>query len=228
MQKQGNRLRFEDKPGSIWHLTTKADKAYRLDGQSVLASYVATLPPERRLLLSRFHLADIAMKVVGVGSVGTFCLIALFLSADQEPLILQIKEAQSSVLEALAPKIKGHQGQRVVTGQKIMQATSDPFLGWASDAGTKRYFYARHLKNRRLGTVAEALEGQDLTDYAVICARTLARAHARSGDAAMMAGYMGKGEVFDEAIAAFGLAYAGITTRDHAALLARQVHGQNN
>jgi len=194
----------------------------------VLASDVATLPPERRLLLSRFQLADLAMKVVGVGSVGTFCLIALFLSADQEPLILQIKEAQSSVLEALAPKIKGHQGQRVVTGQKIMQATSDPFLGWASEEGVKRSFYARHLKNRRLGSVAEALEGQDLTDYGVICARTLARAHARSGDAATMAGYMGKGEVFDEAIAGYALAYAGITSSDHAALLARQVHGHDN
>src|SRR4029077_16043066 len=137
-----------------------------------------------------------------VGSVGTFCAIGLYTCGDGTPLFLQIKEAGKSVLERLrlGPKFKIHQGMRVVEGQRIMQAASDSFLGWTEDIGSHRQFYVRQLKNRRLGSVADLVEEQALMDYARLCGRTLARAHARSGDAAVLSGYMGKRAVLDDAL----------------------------
>jgi Uncharacterized protein conserved in bacteria (DUF2252) len=131
------------------------------------------------------------------------------------PLFLQIKEAGKSVLERLGPKFKGHQGQRVVEGQRVMQAASDVFLGWTEDIASHRQFYVRQLKNRRLGSISELVEGEALASYARLCGRTLARAHARSADPAALAGYMGKGEVFDDALASFAMAYAGRTQGDY-------------
>jgi hypothetical protein len=164
---------------------------------------------------------DIAFKAVGVGSVGTFCCIGLFMTGDHEPMFLQIKQAQKSVLERLGGRLgfRGNQGQRVVEGQRMMQAASDIFLGYTRDEASGRDFYVRTLKNRRLGGVSEISEGAALSDYAQLCGRTLARAHARSGDAAVMAGYMGKTTVFDHAIASFAIAYADQTMVDHAALV---------
>ncbi len=158
---------------------------------------------------------------MGVGSVGTFCYIGLFMTGDNEPLFLQIKQAQNSVLERLGGKLeyKGHQGRRVVQGQQMMQAASDIFLGFTQDEDTGRQFYVRTLKNRRLGGVGEISEGEAFSDYAQLCGRTLARAHARSGDPAAIAGYMGRSETLDEAIASFGMAYADQTILDHAALV---------
>jgi hypothetical protein len=141
--------------------------------------------------------------------------VSLFTSGDSEPLFLQFKEAGRSVLECLAPKFDGHPGRRVVEGQRTMQAASDIFLGWTEDAVSGRHFYVRHLKNRRLGEIGEIVEGEALLSYAHLCGRTLARAHARSGDAAMIAGYMGDNEALDDALASFAMAYADRTNEDY-------------
>jgi hypothetical protein len=156
-----------------------------------------------------------------VGSVGTFCCVGLFLSGDNEPLFLQVKEAQNSVLERLAEELayQGPQGRRVVEGQRMMQAASDIFLGWTSDEASGRQFYVRMLKNRRLGGVSEIAEQEALSNYARLCGRTLARAHARSGNPAAIAGYMGRNQAFDDALASFALAYAEQTIIDHSALV---------
>ena len=132
------------------------------------------------------------------------------------------------MLERLGGKLgyKGNQGRRVVEGQQMMQAASDIFLGHTQDAASGREFYIRTLKNRRLGGVSELSEGQDLSDYAQLCGRTLARAHARSGDPAAIAGYMGKNDVIDDAIASFAMAYADQTVVDHAALAKAKGHAK--
>jgi hypothetical protein len=161
---------------------------------------------------------DIAFKAVGVGSVGTFCAVGLFISADGDPLFLQVKEAGKSVLECLGPKFIGHPGRRVVEGQHVMQASSDIFLGWSQDAASGRHFYVRELKNRRLGAISELIEENALINYAHLCGRTLARAHARSADPAMLAGYMGKSSAFDDALASFAMAYADRTQSDYDSL----------
>jgi uncharacterized protein (DUF2252 family) len=217
----GEDPRIVDKPPTIFHLDPKADARHRLGVDRVFAAYKKSLGPDRRKLLDRFVMKDLAFKVVGVGSVGTFCCIGLFLTADNEPLFLQIKQAMHSVLERLGGKLgyKGNQGRRVVEGQQMMQAASDIFLGYTQDDDTGRQFYVRTLKNRELGKVSEIGEGESLSAYAQLCGRTLARAHARSGDPAAMAGYMGKNEVLDDAIASFAMAYAHQTTVDHAALV---------
>ncbi|HET6322397.1 MAG TPA: DUF2252 domain-containing protein [Hyphomicrobium sp.] len=216
---KGGELRIEDRPPTIYHLNDAKDAQHTIRARSVFAAYDKSLPPERRVLVDRYTLRDLAFKVVGVGSVGTFCAVGLFATGDGEPLFLQIKEAQASVLEHLAhaPPI-AHQGQRVVEGQKIMQAASDIFLGWTDEQKTGRFFYVRHLKNRRLGWMGEAMKDDALTAYATLCGRTLARAHARSCDPATLAGYMGKGQVLDDAMASFAMAYAAQTKRDHTAL----------
>ncbi|GEN64411.1 DUF2252 domain-containing protein [Acetobacter oeni] len=199
------------------------------------ARYCATQPPERLALLDRYRLKDVVFKVVGIGSVGTFCAIGLFATADSETLLLQIKEARTSVLAPFtAPDHFHNQGERVVTGQRITQAVSDSFLGWThsdgpqSDAtgtapdlsGAGRQFYVRRLKDSRLAAIGADFAQQGLTDYAKLCGRTLARAHARSGDVVAIAGYIGKGTAFANAISAFSAAYAKQTHRDWAAFTA--------
>ncbi len=161
-------------------------------------------------LLDRFTMKDLAFKAVGVGSVGTFCCVALFMSGDNEPLFLQIKQAQNSVLERLGGKLrfKGNQGRRVVQGQQMMQAASDIFLGATQDDDTGRQFYIRTLKNRRLGGISEITEGEALSDYAQLCGKTLARARARAIPPQCLATW-GKGRDLDDAIASFAMAYAG-------------------
>jgi len=215
----GDNAKIVDKPPTIFHLNPKADARHKLGVQRVFAAYRKGLNPDRLRLLDRFTMKDLAFKAVGVGSVGTFCCVGLFLTGDNEPLFLQVKQAQNSVLERLGGKLgyKGHQGRRVVQGQQMMQAASDIFLGATQDSG--RQFYVRTLKNRRLGSVSEISEGEALSDYARLCGRTLARAHARSGDPAAITGYSGKSEALDDAIASFAMAYADQTILDHAALV---------
>jgi Uncharacterized protein conserved in bacteria (DUF2252) len=142
------------------------------------------------------------------------------MSGDGAPLFLQIKEAGKSVLECLGPKFNAHPGRRVVEGQRVMQTASDVFLGWTQDQGSGRHFYVRQLKNRHLGTVSELVEQRSLASYALLCGRTLARAHARSADPVVLAGYMGKGAVMDDALASFAMAYAQRTQRDYERLMA--------
>jgi uncharacterized protein (DUF2252 family) len=212
--------RIVEKPPIVFHLDPKADARHRLSVERVLAAYRKELSPDRLRLLDRFRLKDLAFKAVGVGSVGTFCCVGLFLTADGEPLFLQIKQAQKSVLERLGGGLgfKGNQGLRVVQGQRMMQAASDIFLGHTQDPKTGRQFYVRTLKNRRLGGISELSEAEALSHYAQLCGRTLARAHARSGDPAAIAGYVGRSGVLDHAIASFAMAYADQTHRDFAAL----------
>ena len=190
----------------------------------LLRSYRGTLQFDRRLLLEQFRLTDFARKVVGVGSVGTRAWIALLLGRDgQDPLFLQFKEAEASVLEGvLGPSEFSNHGERVVTGQRLMQATSDIFLGWlhvASGLDEKsRDFYCRQLKDWKGSAEIERMVPRGMATYGALCGWTLARAHARSGDRIAIASYLGGGDRFDRAILEFSKAYAEQNERDYNAL----------
>jgi uncharacterized protein (DUF2252 family) len=216
---KGKGAHIQDRPPLIYHFTAKGGARHHIDARRALSAYEKRLAPDRRCLVNRYSFKDVAFKVVGVGSVGTFCAVGLYMCGDGTPLFLQIKEAGKSVLERLGPKFDGHQGKRVVEGQRVMQAASDVFLGWTEDATSHRHFYVRQLKNRRLGSISELVEGEALASYARLCGRTLARAHARSADPAVLAGYMGKHDVFDDALASFALAYAVRTQDDYKQLV---------
>jgi hypothetical protein len=222
----GDEPKIADRPPTIFHFGPHADRKHRIDAVRAFELYRASLRPERAILVDRYHLKDLAFKAVGVGSVGTFCCVGLFTTADGHHVFLQVKEAQNSVLERLAPELAFHgpQGKRVVEGQLIMQAAGGVFLGWTSDEASGREFYVRALKNRRLGGASAIAEQQALSYYACLCGRTLARAHARSGEPAVIAGYMGRSDAFDDALASFALAYADQTVIDHAALVKARSH----
>ncbi len=207
--------RIRAHPPQVVPLARQSDDTHERAARTAFASYAATLPEERAALLARYRLSDLAFKVVGVASVGTFCAIGLFTSADDHVLLLQIKEAQTSVLAPFAGRsLYANQGKRVVTGQRLMQSVTDVFLGWTQDAGDDRHCYVRQLKDQRMAMVGTPLSDAALPYHAQLCGRTLARAHARSGDAARIAGYMGNGSTFDAAIASFAMAYATQTERD--------------
>ena len=188
--------------------------------ERLLHEYSTTLSHERRILLEQFRLVDLARKVVGVGSVGTGAWIALFLGRDgRDPLLLQVKEAQASVLEEFVGRSDYRiAGERVVAGQRIMQASSDIFLGWLG--GVSRDYYVRQLRDWKGSLVVETMDPRALSVYGQLCAATLAHAHARSGDRIAIASYLGSGDVFERAILAFSEAYAEQNDRDYASLLA--------
>jgi uncharacterized protein (DUF2252 family) len=173
-------------------------------------AYRATLQDDRRRLLERFELVDVARKVVGVGSVGTRAFIGLLQGRDQQdPLFLQVKEATASVLEGHLPKSRYKQhGQRVVDGQRMMQAASDIYLGWTRGVDVNRHFYWRQLRDMKGSAEVEAMAPLGLRFYAGICGWTLARAHARSGDPVAIAAYLGEGDQFDRSISDFAKRYA--------------------
>jgi len=179
--------------------------------------YHETLPHERRILLDRYRFEDVAIKVVGVGSVGTRCGMVLMMAEENDPLILQIKEANASVLEPYAGESEfKHHGERVVVGQRLMQSASDMLLGWTTGTGKDhRQFYIRQLRDMKYSVEIEMTTPVQLSRYAEICGWTLARAHARSGDAAMISGYVGKSDVYDRAIGTFARLYADQTERDY-------------
>jgi uncharacterized protein (DUF2252 family) len=184
----------------------------------LLDEYVQSLSPDRRVLLDRYHVIDVAYRVVGVGSVGTRCqVVLLYGDGEDDPLILQLKEASRSVLEPyVRPCPYQNQGERVVQGQRIIQAASDLFLGWKTRGNHD--FYVRQLKDMK-GTVdIDEMAPQTIVDFAALCGMTLAHAHARSGDFCQIAGYLGKCERFDSAVAAFAESYADQVERDHAQL----------
>ncbi len=180
-------------------------------------AYRATLQDDRRRLLERFQFVDLARKVVGVGSVGTRAFIVLLQGRDaQDPLFLQIKEATSSVLEAYLPKSKYRQhGERVVQGQRMMQAASDIYLGWTKGLDTRRHFYWRQLRDMKGSILVEEMTPLGLTFYARTCGWTLARAHARSGDPVALAEYLGASDAFDKSIADFSERYADQNEQDY-------------
>jgi uncharacterized protein (DUF2252 family) len=179
-------------------------------------AYLATLPDDRRRLLERFHVVDVARKVVGVGSVGTWAFIVLLQGRDQQdPLFLQIKQASASVLEDHLPKSRYDQaGERVVQGQRLMQASSDIFLGWTKGARTGDLYW-RQLRDMKGSATVEGMVPESLTFYAQICGQTLARAHARSGDPVAIAAYLGKKDRFDQSIAEFSERYADRNDQDY-------------
>jgi uncharacterized protein (DUF2252 family) len=212
----GGGHRLVDQPPVLFHVAEPDAQERIRDG---LADYRLSLSDERRVLLDRYHLNDFAMKVVGIGSVGTRCFIGLFFSEDNQPLILQFKEARRSVLEPYAGASQyDNQGQRVVMGQRLMQSSSDIFLGWVR--GRRGFdFFVRQLRDMKFSIPVEGFNATHINRYAEVCGWTLARAHAKSGDAAGISGYLGKSDSFDQAIGAFAIAYADQTERDHAALV---------
>ncbi len=202
------------------------DQRHRLENglADLVAGYARSLAPERRILLDRFFVADMARKIVGVGSVGTRCWIILLVGRDvDDPLILQAKEAQPSVLERFLSRSEhGNAGQRVVVGQRLMQASSDIFLGWQRTTGVdgkRRDFYVRQLRDGKGSFDTSQMVPVGLAAYGGFCGWTLARAHARSGDRIAIAAYLGSSDVFDRALVEFAEAYADRNERDHDALL---------
>jgi uncharacterized protein (DUF2252 family) len=193
--------------------------------KAVIAQYQRTLETDRRYLLQQFEFCDMARKVVGVGSVGTRCWIILMLGRDAaDPLFLQVKEAEPSVLSRFVGASKyANQGQRVVAGQRLMQAASDIFLGWqrmqAGLDGKTRDFYIRQLRDWKFSIEIQLLRPEGLQLYGALCGWTLARAHARSGDRIAIASYLGGSDAFDRAIAKFAAAYADQNERDYQALV---------
>jgi uncharacterized protein (DUF2252 family) len=193
-----------------------------------LTEYVETLTPERRFMMNRYRVADVAHRVVGVGSVGTRAyLVLLFGAGAEDPLFLQVKEALRPALAGLVPALPSHlshEGRRVVFGQRFLQASSDVLLGWTSIAD--RPFYVRQMRNMKGSLLLESLAWGAFHSYTWACGALLARAHARTGDIAKIAGYCGNSKALDHALADFAEAYGDQTERDHAALVEAITQGR--
>ncbi|WP_042259195.1 DUF2252 domain-containing protein [Paraburkholderia heleia] len=219
VSEEGEHPRIKDEPPLMFHPAGEFAPGLASGYSEAIASYRQSLPEHVRSLFDRFHFVDLAMKVVGVGSVGTMCGVGLFMASDNDPLFLQVKEARASVLEPYAGKsLHANHGERVVAGQRIMQSASDVFLGWTRGKNG-RDFYIRQLRDMKLSVVIEDLDTGALRQYARMCAHALARAHARSGDAATMVGYMGSGQTFDDAIGEFAMEYRAQNRLDYRAFI---------
>jgi uncharacterized protein (DUF2252 family) len=209
--------RIIDRRPLVYHPQNSA--AIEAHVRETFARYRRTLGADLRVILDRYTIVDVARKVVGVGSVGTRCSVVLLMAAKDDPLFLQVKEACASALEPYAGKSRyANHGERVVIGQRLLQSASDPFLGWTRHSDGHD-FYFRQLRDMRMAVDPLQLSKEEWPEYSAICGWALARAHARTGDAATIAGYLGKNEVFDEAITRFSAAYADQTERDYTALL---------
>jgi uncharacterized protein (DUF2252 family) len=218
-QTDGDMPRIRDLPPLIFHPDDWRDPGFDEQVRANLAAYRKSLAPERRVLLDRYELADVAMKVVGVGSVGTLCAVAMLFAAEDDPLFLQLKEARRSVLAPhVALPAYATEGERVVFGQRLMQSSSDIFLGHLVSA-RGIHLYVRQLRDVKIKPQVELFGPRHMLNYARVTGWALARAHARSGDPALLAGYIGGGKVLAEAIGRFAQAYADQNERDHAALL---------
>ncbi|MBK7674125.1 MAG: DUF2252 domain-containing protein [Candidatus Accumulibacter sp.] len=218
-EQHGALPKIRDIPPLIFHPSEELAPGMRTQYREGLARYRESLPEHVRVLFDRFHLCDLAIKVVGVGSVGTQCLVALFMAADNDPLFLQIKEARASVLEPHAgASLHANHGQRVVAGQRLMQGASDMFLGWTTGSNGRDYYF-RQLRDVKISAIVEGWDVDRLATYSRLCARALARAHARSGDAALIAGYMGSSATFDDAICEFAVEYSDQNQRDYRAFV---------
>jgi uncharacterized protein (DUF2252 family) len=206
----GKNPKIREHPPTIYHW-----RKTKILGAEVFYSYRNTLPPYRQGLVSRFELKDFAVKVVGVGSVGTACFVALLMAGPEDPLFLQAKEARPSVLEPYAgASLFLHHGQRVIMGHRLMQSSSDIFLGWTSGR-SGRHYYVRQLRNAKIKFEVERFDASHMIQFAEQCGATLARAHARTGEPATISGYLGKSDKFDRSIAAFSIAYADQAERDY-------------
>ena len=215
----GGRPSLKDTPPLIFHPRGSRSDATTTMVRQAFAAYRRSLSEHQRRLLERFELVDIAVKVVGVGSVGTRCFVMLLMAGENDSILLQVKEARASVLAPYAGKSSYESdGQRIVVGHRLMQAASDIFLGWT--AGSRgRPFYIRQLKDMKIKPLVERFTPSVMLQYADLCGRILARAHARSSEPATISGYLGRRDRFDEAIAEFASAYADQSERDHEALV---------
>lgn len=210
---------IRDDPPLIFHMKPDQHGDFRKDTEKLMTRYRLNLAPERRLLFDRFRLVDVAMKVVGIGSVGTRCGVALYMSGADDPLFLQIKEARTSVLEPYAGAAPfRHAGERVVFCQRLMQAASDVFLGPTFGGG--RQYYVRQLRDAKVSPNVSIMNSENLINYAKACGWALARAHKRSGDATILSSYMGRSNAFEDAMADFARVYARQNEADHDALVA--------
>ncbi len=210
---------IRENPPLIYHSRETGHEEVMAHVRKHFAAYRETLAEARRLLLDRYKVMDFAVKVVGVGSVGTLCAVILLMASEKDPLFLQVKEARSSVLEAYAGKsLHANHGQRVVVGTQLMQSASDLFLGWA-EGENGRQFYVRQLKDMKIKVMVEIFTPSVMLQYAELCGWSLAHAHARSGEPAKIAGYLGKSDQFDEAVADFSVAYADQSERDYEVLM---------
>lgn len=222
------RWRLHDAPPALFHvhgdssLFPPEDDWMRLGHWTALTDplylgYLAQLSPDVRALLERFHPQDLAFKVVGVGSVGTRCLVLLLTDSTDAPMMLQFKQANASVLAPYVPGAsprQGHQGERVVAGQRLMQASSDRFLG-VTTGPSGRHFYVRQLRDMKVSVEVEALDAPLLAGYGALCGQTLARAHAKAGGCALqVSAYLGKGRAFTEALVLYAKGYADQVERD--------------
>ncbi len=215
----GGEPRIRDNPPLIYHPGDEARDDMLARARNAYAEYRESMQEDRRVLLDRFDLKDVAIKVVGVGSVGTTCAVILLMASEADPLFLQVKEARTSVLEPYAgASTFGNRGQRVVNGIRLMQSASDIFLGWTTGRAG-RHFYVRQLRDLKMSAQVELFTPGVMAQYAEVCAWSLARAHARSGEPAVISGYLGKSDVFDEAVADFSFLYADQTEADHATLM---------
>jgi uncharacterized protein (DUF2252 family) len=220
---QNGHIRMVDDAPLVVHLS---DVQLEERLRTLARTYRSSIRDDLRELLNRYTFVDVARKVVGVGSVGTRCFVALLRgNTDADPLFLQVKEAFSSVLEPYAGKSRyPNHGQRVVRGQQYTQAASDIFLGWGRIEGVD--FYVRQLRDMKTSVDVTLLPPIRMVLYGALCGWALARAHARSGDAGRISGYLGTGSVFDDAVVSFGTAYADQTERDHAALVSAVKSGR--
>jgi uncharacterized protein (DUF2252 family) len=207
--------RIVDQPPLLYHMDLP-DINTKDHVTALFAQYRSTLPEERRVLFDRFQFADAAFKVVGIGSVGTRCFVSLWMADVDDPLFLQLKEARPSVLEGLAgPALKEQNGERVVVGQRLMQSASDIFLGWMTGPTGSNY-YVRQLRDQKISADLSTMAPKSLQAYARLCSRALARAHAKSGKAAEISGYLGSKARFDDAITEYAVAYADQVEKDFA------------
>jgi uncharacterized protein (DUF2252 family) len=217
VEHKGDVAVIKDQLPTIFHADGHAPGEVHQAVLDTLAGYRASLSPAYQSLLDRYELCDAAVKVVGVGSVGTACWVLLFVAGEGDPLFLQVKEARASVLEPYTgASVFANQGQRVVHGYRLMQPSSDIFLGWSE--GPKRHYFFRQLRDMKLSVMVESFGRTEMNIYAGWCGRALALSHARSGCPVTLSGYMGKGDAFDKALAAFSVAYADQNEQDHAAL----------
>jgi uncharacterized protein (DUF2252 family) len=208
--------RIADRPPLVYHPRNFSQINDHV--RAMFHRYRQTLPEERRVILDRYQIVDIARKVVGVGSVGTRCAVALLMAGENDALFLQFKEALPSVLAPYAGKSRyQNHGERVVTGQRMLQASSDVFLGWTRDDDGHDYYF-RQLRDMKMSIDVGKLTKAELLEYVEVCGWALARAHARTGDAARIGGYLGRKGIFDKAVQKFAMAYADQTELDHHAL----------
>jgi len=209
---------IKDNHPTIYHWHDHGSEEFDAAIRDGFARYRDSLPDDRRVLLDRYEFKDLAVKVVGVGSVGTFCGVILLMAGERDPLFLQLKQATASVLEPYAGKsVYANHGQRVVQGHRLMQSANDVFLGW-TEGRFQRQFYIRQLRDAKIKFAIETFRSAEMMLFAEWCGWTLARAHARSGESALIAGYLGESDVFDQAIADFAVAYADQSERDHQVL----------